>query len=72
MFKTKVSKGKPKVYKYVKNQLNGELRLVRYWHGLGRKVHIKYVVKKMQDADCLQGKRNLVLSADMPAMSIWS
>jgi hypothetical protein len=45
MFKTRVSKGKPKVYKYVKNQLNGELRLVHYWHGLGRKVPIKSVVK---------------------------
>jgi hypothetical protein len=37
-FSTKMSKGKPKVYKQVAGQLNGEDRYVRYLHAIGRKV----------------------------------
>lgn len=33
-----MSKGKPKVYKRVAGQLNGEDRYVRYLHAIGRKV----------------------------------
>jgi hypothetical protein len=53
IFKMRVSKGKLKVYKYVKNLLNGDLRLVHYWHGLGREICIKAVVKETQEAHCL-------------------
>ena len=37
-FSTRMSKGKPKVYKHVPGQLNGEDRYVRYLHAIGRKV----------------------------------
>jgi hypothetical protein len=37
-FSTRISKGKPKVYKRVPGQLNGEDRYVRYLHAIGRKV----------------------------------
>jgi hypothetical protein len=35
-----MSKGKPKVYKYVEGQLNGEDKYVRYLHAIGRKVSL--------------------------------
>jgi hypothetical protein len=37
-FSTRMSQEKPKVYKPVQGQLNGENRYVRYLHAIGRKV----------------------------------
>lgn len=35
---TKMSQGKPFVYKLVRDQLTGEIRLLRYWHPIGHYV----------------------------------